>query len=137
MQLINQRGEGNKLLSTPVLTVVVPPGSEHHGCCWALPACQQEAQAVHVAVHGQDTQRAVMYPPKLLLMVQWPINSSLGNDESEAMCCHATESAYLHRSCCCVECGDEVVQAAPLGLDCIQQLTTAGGSILHTSPNTS
>lgn len=41
-------------------------------------------------------------------------------------------SSYLH--CCCggVECADEVVKAPPLGLDCIQQCTTAGGSILHT-----
>jgi hypothetical protein len=46
MQLNNQCGKGNKLPSTPVLTVMVPPDSEHHGCCWALSACQQQAQAV-------------------------------------------------------------------------------------------
>lgn len=45
---------------------------------------------------------------------------------------HGTHSSYLH--CCCggVECTDEVVKAAPLGLDGIQQCTTAGGGILHT-----
>lgn len=43
----------------------------------------------------------------------------------------AAPCAHLHSCCCCVECADEVVQAAPLGLDRIKQLTTAGSSILQ------